>query len=81
MGAFAEGDAVPGLVLHLCASGADITEGDYFSNYAKDGLLYSASDVTPDNERGPEAKRRPRTVTMTAPVIAHSADARRPWPP
>ncbi len=23
----------------------DITEGDYFSNYAKDGLLYSASDV------------------------------------
>ena len=29
----------------------DITEGDYFSNYAKDGLLYSASDVLskPDN--------------------------------
>ena len=29
----------------------DITEGDYFSNYAKDGLLYSASDVlsAPDN--------------------------------
>jgi multiple sugar transport system substrate-binding protein len=29
----------------------DITEGDYFSNYAKDGLLYSASDVlsTPGN--------------------------------
>ena len=23
----------------------DITEGDYFSNYAQDGLLYSASDV------------------------------------
>jgi len=23
----------------------DITEGDYFSNYAKDGLLYSAADV------------------------------------
>src|SRR5580692_5834295 len=29
----------------------DITEGDYFSNYAQDGLLYSASDVLskPDN--------------------------------
>lgn len=29
----------------------DITEGDYFSSYAKDGLLYSASDVlsNPDN--------------------------------
>jgi multiple sugar transport system substrate-binding protein len=29
----------------------DITEGDYFSNYAKDGLLYSAPDVLskPDN--------------------------------
>jgi multiple sugar transport system substrate-binding protein len=29
----------------------DITEGDYFSNYAQDGLLYSASDVltNPDN--------------------------------
>jgi len=26
----------------------DITEGDYFSNYAKDGLLYSASDVLSD---------------------------------
>ena len=26
----------------------DITEGDYFSNYAKDGLLYSASDVVSD---------------------------------
>jgi multiple sugar transport system substrate-binding protein len=26
----------------------DITEGDYFSNYAKDGLLYSASDVLTD---------------------------------
>src|ERR1035441_9609809 len=23
----------------------DITEGDYFSNYAQDGLLYSAADV------------------------------------
>lgn len=29
----------------------DITEGDYFSNYAQDGLLYKASDVlsNPDN--------------------------------
>ncbi|HVX52964.1 extracellular solute-binding protein [Nocardioides sp.] len=29
----------------------DITEGDYFSNYAQDGLLYKASDVLskPDN--------------------------------
>jgi multiple sugar transport system substrate-binding protein len=29
----------------------DITEGDYFSNYAQDGLLYKASDVlsSPDN--------------------------------
>ena len=27
----------------------DITEGDYFSNYAKDGLLYSASDVLSDS--------------------------------
>ncbi|KHK98603.1 ABC transporter substrate-binding protein [Microbacterium mangrovi] len=29
----------------------DVTEGDYFSNYAQDGLLYSASDVLskPDN--------------------------------
>jgi multiple sugar transport system substrate-binding protein len=26
----------------------DITEGDYFSNYAKDGLLYPASDVLSD---------------------------------
>jgi len=26
----------------------DITEGDYFSNYAQDGLLYSASDVLSD---------------------------------
>jgi multiple sugar transport system substrate-binding protein len=26
----------------------DITEGDYFSNYAKDGLLYSAADVLSD---------------------------------
>jgi multiple sugar transport system substrate-binding protein len=26
----------------------DITEGDYFSNYARDGLLYSASDVLSD---------------------------------
>jgi multiple sugar transport system substrate-binding protein len=26
----------------------DITEGDYFSNYAQDGLLYSASDVFSD---------------------------------
>jgi multiple sugar transport system substrate-binding protein len=28
----------------------DITEGDYFSNYAKDGLLYSASDVLSNPE-------------------------------
>ena len=29
----------------------DVTEGDYFSNYAEDGLLYKASDVlsNPDN--------------------------------
>ena len=26
----------------------DITEGDYFSNYSQDGLLYSASDVLSD---------------------------------
>jgi multiple sugar transport system substrate-binding protein len=26
----------------------DITEGDYFSNYAQDGLLYSATDVLSD---------------------------------
>ena len=26
----------------------DITEGDYFSNYAQDGLLYPASDVLSD---------------------------------
>ena len=26
----------------------DITEGDYFANYAQDGLLYSASDVLSD---------------------------------
>jgi multiple sugar transport system substrate-binding protein len=26
----------------------DITEGDYFSNYAQDGLLYSAADVLSD---------------------------------
>jgi len=26
----------------------DVTEGDYFSNYAKDGLLYSAADVLSD---------------------------------
>jgi multiple sugar transport system substrate-binding protein len=29
----------------------DITEGDYFSNYAKDGLLYPASDIMSDPGR------------------------------
>ena len=45
---------------------------------ARDHAAFKPCYRPPDNERGPEAKRLPRTVTMTAAVIVHLADARAP---